>query len=302
MGSDAFFRMGSTHAICQDYAIAGSHKGTAYAIVSDGCSGVSTKDEPGSPFTDYGARFITRAARLILPAFDETLMMLHAQQMAVAACLPASCLDATAIVAKKEKKGVRVHQCGDGVIAARDRRTGQIAYMATSFDSNMPFYPSYLLTPAIRARYLRTTRSMTLKTGGQIEGGAWKSGDLIEIPLNHEESESSVGVQTHFFPDSFDVVLIMSDGAESFQNAANGQPVPLTDVLEQLFAFKGFEGEFITRRCTRFLHKFCVEKGWKHTDDLSVAGIYVPQTEDSGGGEIYAPRTEPGSPNSDVLL
>ena len=77
------------------------------------------------------------------------------------------------------------------------------------------------------------------------------------------------------FPtDLYDLVLLLSDGAESF-HTKDGQPVELDLVLAQIFDFKGFAGQFLGRRCGRFLSSFCAENGWKHDDDFTVAGIYV---------------------------
>src|SRR5690348_10028206 len=116
MHADSFFRMGASHAVCQDYASAGQVDGVAYAILSDGCS--------GSPATDFGARFFVRAAEQrirdiadgSLPAED---LVISAAQMATACRLPLACLDATLLFAASLGRGlVQVFQTGDGVIAA----------------------------------------------------------------------------------------------------------------------------------------------------------------------------------------
>lgn len=62
---DAFFTIGKTHTVCQDYAHAGFIPGTdqAYAIVSDGCS--------GSPDTDFGSRFMVTAAIQVLAKYGD---------------------------------------------------------------------------------------------------------------------------------------------------------------------------------------------------------------------------------------
>ena len=49
--TDAFFSIGKTHMVCQDYARSGTTRaGHPYAIVCDGCS--------SSPDTDLGSRFL----------------------------------------------------------------------------------------------------------------------------------------------------------------------------------------------------------------------------------------------------
>ncbi len=279
MGSDACFRMGSTHAICQDYAIAGAHQGAPYAILSDGCSGLPIEGEPGSPYTDFGSRFLARAAWLSLihrgERFDERAIIERAGMMAHNAYFQRPALDATLLAAIQRDRSVTVYQAGDGVVAARHRITKQLSYTTLKFDENMPFYLNYLRSQGAMVEFLAKCKAVTVTSGIQIAPGQWTETN-VEVPLGPDSSP----VRRHDFNDEYDLVLIMSDGAESFQTQDN-QPVPLTDVLEQLLAIKGFEGEFLTRRCTRFLTKFCAEKRWKHTDDLSVAGIYIPpQAED----------------------
>ena len=69
MNADSAFRMGSTHAVCQDYAVASAWTAAAhtdgaappprpYIILSDGCS--------STPDTDVGARLLVKAAEPLL--------------------------------------------------------------------------------------------------------------------------------------------------------------------------------------------------------------------------------------------
>lgn len=279
MGSDACFRMGFTHQICQDYAIAGALSAQGrrlpYAVVSDGCS--------GSEHTDFGARFLVRATELALEAalrydplgealgmFHADLTIAHANRMVTVANLGRRSLDATLIRAVQLPSGrIVVHQAGDGVVAARDRVTRTIAYQTMKFGGNMPYYLSYLLNDVDRARYLNLAGTVEIVRGSNPTGD-WNE----EVSVSTLTSDPVTDYM--FDAAATDLVLIMSDGAESFQDM-HGNPVPLTAVLEQLFDMKSSEGEFVTRRCTKFLTKFCAETGWRHYDDLSVAGIYVPE-------------------------
>jgi hypothetical protein len=282
MGSDACFRIGSTHKVCQDYAIAGARPDRAgqvmrpFAILSDGCSGEHDPDEPGSPFTDYGSRFLVRAATL---AFDQPNgfedldgydVARTAWKMARQAGLGSRSIDATLIRAVKLDDEIIVHQAGDGIVAARERATGRLVYYSASFGSNMPYYMSYCLDPTGELlRYFAMAKTADFITGVQENPPAWSE------RITHSCQIAAANMVREFhFDERFDLVLIMSDGAESFQQA-NGTPVPVEDVLDQFFQIKSFVGEFITRRCNRFLGKFCAEKGWTHADDLSVAGIYA---------------------------
>jgi hypothetical protein len=55
MKADSYFEIGSTHQVCQDYALAYASDDFAYAIMSDGCT--------SSLNTDIGARLVSVIAR-----------------------------------------------------------------------------------------------------------------------------------------------------------------------------------------------------------------------------------------------
>lgn len=286
MGADYFFRMGSTHSICQDYALAGEADGIHYALLSDGCSGVPIPGQPGSPYTDWGARFLVRAARARLPeivreAFPSEAIIHYGASLARAAELPSVCLDATLLVAVTAPNGdVVAYQTGDGVIAAR-RRDGSIQYETQKFGNGMPFYLSYTLSPDHLNAYLdpRARGGRDLGDAGTVQAIDNQWHPRAERPPATEWAQHALTrqdlVQRVVFPkDEFDVVLLLSDGVESFQTR-DQSTVALETVLEELFDFKGFVGQFLVRRCTRFLEKFCVDKGWRHADDFSAAAIYL---------------------------
>jgi hypothetical protein len=116
MAADAFFRMGSHHKVCQDYAVSGIFAGRPYAMLADGCS--SSQD------TDYGARFLVSAAsrrlhRLVDGLIEAKDIITDAVAMARVVGVSQRSLDATLLCAIGGDFGGRVIQSGDGVIAAR---------------------------------------------------------------------------------------------------------------------------------------------------------------------------------------
>lgn len=278
MNSDACFRIGSTHKICQDYAVAGVRQDdpglppnpVPYAIVSDGCSGIVDPEVPGSPHTDFGSRFMARAAQTERDSFrtmSPHAVAIRAEAASFAAELPRRALDATLIRAAAFEEGVHVHWVGDGVVATRRRHDKLISYQTVKFDNNMPMYMSYAIYPQDLERHKKLCKSRTI-SGNSFRDGQWGTKFLA----THE----SHFLRDFLFFDSsqYDLVIIMTDGAESFQ-LKDGTPVHLEQVLEELFAIKGFAGEFINRRVNSFLTRTCVERGWSHADDLSVGGIYL---------------------------
>lgn len=289
MGSDSYFRMGSTHAICQDYALSGTREGIDFAIVADGCSGVAVDGIPGSPFTDFGARFLALSAMRWLSTlagggFPALALITDAAAKARASDLPKEALDATLITAVRNGNVVHVRQTGDGVVVAK-KRNGKLQYTSLKFGNNAPYYLSYLLSEGRRQSLLspehaapenKAEAGLLTLTEGTFSEECWKT-NSIPTQLTYSDDLGVTNVCRSFEFDASDTefVLILSDGAESFQ-LKDGTPVPLEQVLEQICAIKGLAGEFIVRRCNRFLQSFCVERGWKHYDDLSVAGIVFP--------------------------
>jgi hypothetical protein len=274
MSADAYVRMGSTHAICQDYAVAGSREGRPFAILSDGCSGTTDKSDPGSPHTDFGARFLVRSALRKLPHlfngdFDSGGIVAEAMGMARQAELGRGALDATLLAAVQTPTGGQTFQTGDGVVAAR-HRDGSISYCTTSFGENAPYYLSYLLDHNLHRIFHDVAKTATTVRNTFMPGVGWDTPSTYVRELG----EYRICQRGYFPATEHDVVLIMSDGAESFFDKA-GEVVPLESVLEQVFAIKNVAGEFLTRRCNVFLHKFCAENGWRHADDFSVAGIHL---------------------------
>lgn len=268
MSADAFFRMGAHHKVCQDYADSGIWAGRPYAMVSDGCS--------SSPDTDFGARFLTLAAtrrlgRLVDGLIEARDVIVDAESMARAVGIGQRSLDATLLCAIGGGWGCRVVQSGDGVIAAR-RRDGSFVYYETSFDQGAPYYLSYLLDNGALAAYRRLVGSMTITQREFLPDlGGWQPAESNTIPSAEFDAWRSFS----FAARTFDVVLLLSDGCQSFFSGV--ETVPLESVLEQVLALKGLSGEFVTRRCNAFLQRYCHERGWKHGDDFSVAGIHLEE-------------------------
>lgn len=272
-GTDQYMRMGSDHSICQDYVIAGSIKDQAYAILADGCSGEPIPGQPGSPYTDVGARVLVRAAQMALERFMLKLegqfipeaVVRHADGILGQLNYPSQALDATLMVAQETETDIIVRMYGDGVLATRTR-DGIVSYTSLEFDGNSPYYLNYL-TKAGRHQAFRDMCKTVQVTHRRRVDGVWQS------PLEETNLIGDIELSRIYSKANYDLVLLLSDGAKSF--VKGGNPVPVEDVLDQVFAFKGLKGEYLTRRLN-FFEKFCREQGWRHKDDLSVAGIHLP--------------------------
>jgi hypothetical protein len=281
--TDYYFRMGKTHTVCQDYAAAGSHEGKPYALLSDGCSGIPNKDDPGSPHTDWGARFLVRAAQRHLPDLFERMTMpteviaYEALNMAYQTRLSRLALDATLLAVVNNGRYTRTYQTGDGVVAAR-YRDGRLEYNDIEFGNNMPYYLAYELDRDRERQMLDTAKTATRSWRVFEPGKGW--GEKVSVV--HDLNDQFRMVQTHIFDvDEIEYVLILSDGAKSFMQKGSAEAIPLETVIEHVLSLKNGKGEFLQRRLRAFeLH--CAREGWAHNDDFSCAGIYHGPSANDG--------------------
>jgi len=277
--ADAFFSIGKTHMICEDYALGGtSRNGLRYAIVSDGCS--------SSPQTDIGSRLLSCAVAHhvdVLSIFDEERVanktLRSAAQVALMGLISAHvsprALDTTLIVAyeteREGKMGTVVSMRGDGVVVARTRE-GHFTIESIDQLHNAPRYLSYDLEPDRLEGYVKKFGDKNaVRTYTSQEG--WS-------PDPHTEFE---GHPKDWFYDAetYDLVMVLSDGVHTFQELVTGDTsqtlvnVPVERVVEQLLQIKGTKGEFVKRRCHKFLTRHCVTHNWQHYDDFSAAAIWM---------------------------
>lgn len=275
MHADAFFAIGSSHTVCQDYARAGTagagRSGFPYAIVSDGCS--------SSPDADFGSRLLTAAAVRCLGRGRESLDAVRAIRHAAQAAdrlVGARCLDATLFAAFLDAgRQVHVRGYGDGVLIAR-YLDGRTAAWDVGFNGGAPAYLSYLLDDGRFARYLGEgygERTVTMWSEGRPSGGSSRT----EIGRDGSGKPTGFEWRMVFEPDTVDLVLLSTDGIHSFRKTGGPAPeaVPFWQVVEHLVSVRTFAGAFLARRCRRFLTRFCVERGWGHYDDFGVAGIWL---------------------------
>ena len=240
MNSDAIINIGSTHAICQDYAIARND----YVILSDGCS--------SSPDTDIGARLLVRALdQTLRTPTTHDIAALHADAARTALtwanmlALPPQSVDATLLSAHVSNDDLIIACSGDGVIIL-ETRSGELDIHPISSPSGYPFYPSYLHQP-----------------------------DRLSEMIAHNRCTETIVFK--FNVADYKYAAIASDGLTSFfhtQTTANGkhvEPVSLNEVLAELWSFKTSHGAFVERRLKRFKK----DSHWQHADDLALAVIHL---------------------------
>jgi hypothetical protein len=278
MHADCAYVIGQSHEVCQDYARAGLFPApdVAYAVVSDGCS--MGKD------SDVGARILTLLARqrLLVERFVDWSktegMMALARERAWTLGLAEDkgVLDATLLIATADTHGSRRFVIfGDGVYVSV-YRDGSYRLRSIEFSGGYPLYLSYSLNRNRFESYCQQKQEKWIDV--------YYHDPRRPEHLRHDRTAGSLKAQ-HLILDEDpgkDVVLLLiaSDGLNSFRRMGpNGlEAVPLPEVMELLLQFKTFSGRFVQRRLNRFL-KDVTKLGWAWHDDVSVAGIYLGDTE-----------------------
>jgi hypothetical protein len=286
MNADSAFLIGTTHAVCQDYAVAGprlsknlsSNAGVQsrpYVLVSDGCS--------SSVDTDIGARLLVKAAERLIVTSDHIpvtrLPDLHSQAASIALAqaeaigLCPETVDATLLIVHLCGDQAIVGCSGDGVVVLQSR-TGAIDIYTISYSSGYPFYPSYTHQPGrLRAMVDENRDHKEIKHFRRSAEG--EPFTLQKITASGQVTEVfTVPIEEHR------LVALFSDGIHSFSMAQQTptsrrtQPIPMEDVIPELLSLKSTNGAFVRRRTQRFM-KDCRVKGWQNSDDLAVAIMYI---------------------------
>lgn len=260
---DSTFRIGSTHGVCQDYAL----HNDKFGIISDGCS--------SSPDTDFGSRIAARTLALHLTSHpNDTRLLdfvaLDMRRMADALALPYTSLDATLGYVI----GTQGYLYGDGNLIAR-YSNGHTILLTVDFEGNYPQYLSYDLEPKRMETFklLQNRKRITRSLFDQDFALLSTEAEYNDDALVHEDfSCYEDGGKLEF-------VAVTSDGLQSFiqKNGLSYISVPVPEVLKQLTAFKLYTEGFLRRRMNVF-SKFCTQNEWSHTDDLSVAVVSLSTT------------------------
>lgn len=286
MNADSAFHIGSSHAVCQDYATAAACPPAAhteapgplarpYVILSDGCS--------SSPDTDIGARLLVKAAERTLRELGgppgRELGELHreaarlALKWAGALGLPARALDATLLTAHLDGQEMFIGCSGDGVVCLQTWG-GAVDVYSVSYPSGYPLYPAYAHQPE---------RLLALDSTGRPrkEVRHFRSASVEERLQLCDVSDGDSPTEVFAVSaDEYKYAALFSDGIHSFSRAGRAEgggpcsPIPMESVLPELISFKNTRGAFVGRRMKRFL-KDCQRQGWQHADDLTVGALHL---------------------------
>lgn len=252
---DTFFMQGTTHTVCQDYALAGDVDGYPFIIVADGCS--------GSEDSDTGARILARCAASLISLLDNPVPEAAAKTFATVTIrqarnfllpgLQRSALDATLLAAVALEDRFRVVMYGDGTIFTPDAAKN----INVEFTKSAPFYLNYLDDPDRLSAY-------------RVAGP--------QVCINQGELQNPETTTLVFdFPYSdFPAIGIGSDGWSTFTDES-GNTTALKDIEKELMAFKNINGNFVQRRIRNGLIRTLGKEGFSAADDTSFAAMVIKE-------------------------
>jgi len=267
MNTDIFFTRGTTHKICEDYALSNKSKQSPFVAVCDGCS--------SAPNTDFGARILGHSALPFLSAdtdhFSVAEFVFNILGTSAAVCrslqLDLDCLCATFLALKATESKVKIIQIGDGVIAYKDSEMTRI--VESEFPGGAPYYARYEFNPVAKLNFQNLEVALTITT--ITEGGI----DKRKTSIRSSDFLYALNDEIVLKDTRWDYLAVMSDGASSFarldttQTGKRNEPVPIEEIVVPLLNFKGTKGEFVQRRCKRAFKEF-EKNGWHNTDDFSI--------------------------------
>jgi len=281
MNTDCAFYIGTTHDICQDYALAGQKS----IAVSDGCS--------GSPRSDIGSRVLTITAMNkmkeldSLTNFDEKECILLARPAIKMLNIPNECLDATLLTATAYETGAMALCYGDGVIAVKIK-DGNLIIIDCAYSDSYPFYINYLYDQTGRySDWIQNHNKRDVAQTVLSPEGEWISTESlhndvgrIEDSLGLIRSSDNRTIIEIVSRDEIEYIALMSDGVHSFYETITtgtskcNKSLPYINVVQELLSFKNFNTSFVQRRMNKF-RKNCAKKNWGNADDVSLAVIYL---------------------------
>jgi hypothetical protein len=273
MNSDSYFEIGSTHLICQDYALHGQFEDMAYAIVSDGCS--------EAPHSEIGAQIMCHVAQYYVNLFYHTGALAECSMGAISSLLgnciltradeirklysiDRGALQATLLITfafEKPDKRAMFFIWGDGFIL--ENRPDHTLVHELNFPSGAPFYLATDLSvykDKIENPELVYTKHWIDKKG--------KETSVLETRID-PFCGFSKDLRINF-PDS---ITLCSDGLKSYQD----QSLKSVDLLTMAPAFvdyKSSNGVFVQRNMN-FMKIANKKLQRTHYDDVGTAAILV---------------------------
>lgn len=221
MKTGSYFEIGSTHIVCEDYAI---HTDDA-VIVSDGCS------NGGGPSidTDWGSRIMSHLGLEYIPILrgngdHEAAYIQRVISHAVATCntlnKKTSCLTASIVMAYRKGAFINTLRVGDGIVGAKFK-DGKIKFSVFSYNKNAPFYPIYAESPQSIDDFFQKFGKKITMHAFLVEENTDKGWKNIEERKSEWDYSQEPYQTLNFKADEVEFVFVGTDGWESFLKHIN---------------------------------------------------------------------------------
>jgi len=289
MKFDNYFEIGTSHEVCQDYALTGAiNDNIAYAIVADGCT--MSHKECGQ--VDLGARILAHSAKDTLNRIfgdqahiktnddDASALNRFFREKAIITThmierqidLPPLFADCTLLAAVVDsRKRADIYMYGDGNVFVK-LDTGNFVIVDITFLSSAPFYLSYHTDPPRKRAYIEEfgEAPILIDTYVYTEDGELETKNAQQTTAK----EGNLYDKTTFTFDSVEFLSLMSDGVKSFlkQEESGFNPVDYLEVIRDFNNLKNKNGVFVQRRM-KSVAKRHKKANITHYDDISVASV-----------------------------
>lgn len=285
MNTDAYYEIGSSHQVCEDYALSGIYEGMAYTVVSDGCS--SSKN------SDVGARLLAHIAKGVLCYLkNRNLIGGHDfyplfQEFTIKKCLevkhslglPLSVFDATLLVSISLDGNLICYGWGDGYFIFVDKDDRKVI-MEPKYESGAPYYLSYEMNDERRRAYTEQYGDSTV-TVNTYEITPEGQSSVLKKEVYSSTYNRPIGVE--YFGSGFKSVTAASDGIDTYEDNPKCEPpegssghkkYSAIDMIPSIVGYKGIAGEFVVRRMQRIKNDM-TKINRVHFDDISCATIIL---------------------------
>lgn len=291
MKTDSYFEIGSSHEVCQDYALSRALSDSlSCAVISDGCT--MSHKECGQ--VDFGARILSHvavdcASRLFGNSVVEnidinnnksnllgTWSAVESKNIGRQLHLHPLFLDCTLLVAWADNSGkARVFIYGDGYAFVQFKDGRQLAIDVT-YLSGAPYYLSYGTDPHRNGLYMDQYGDSPVL----VQKYWLVEGEIVNSQLDQVlPSAKDFYEHTSFVFDDVDFVSVMSDGAGSYLKDGCTD-IPAVEMVYDFNNLKNRNGVFIERRMKAVAKRYQREN-ITHYDDISIASVMVEE-----GGEF----------------
>jgi hypothetical protein len=274
MNSDSYFEIGSSHIVCQDYALSGSYDGMTYSIISDGCS--------EAEHSEIGAQIICHVAKHTIILLHQSRIFKQCDLDALSSLLgnsifkriddirklypiPQASLQATLHIALAYGNNAYTFSWGDGVIISK-WSTGEINVKEISYPCGAPIY---LVTDE---QAYRNDRRDSNEPCEVVVKDYWLGTDAVPTVVDKSQDPFKC-IASLYTPRLQSSITICSDGIKSYKEK-NIIDISLLTMAAEFTDFASTDGVFV-ECCMKFLKKKALKMQWSHYDDICCGAIII---------------------------